>query len=99
MKDRKKMMIMKTKIFFVILEIKNIFAKSQNISVSKGKVSFFIRNNHQDRKRKYPNEEMKVDDSKQNIIEDFNLKIAFLKEKKINTAKEKMKYLMTERIF
>ena len=81
-KDREKMIVMKSKMNVeAIPEIVNIFAKSQNVSVSKGKSPFLMRKDQIDRKRKHPDEEMKNDNDQLKKIEKLNHKVASLEEK------------------
>ena len=79
-----------------IPEIINIFANSQNVSTSKGKSHFLMRDTKKFRKRKLPDEEMKMDDGRQKIIDDLSSKIAILEKILMNIIKEKMNYLVIE---
>ena len=82
LKDREKMIVMKSRMKVeAIPEITNIFAKSQNVSVSKGKSHFLMREIQRDRKRKHPDEESKEDNQQLKKIEELNLKIASLEQK------------------
>ena len=82
LKDREKMIVMKRGMNVeAIPEIVNIFAKSQNVSVSKGKSNFLMRKDQIDRKRKHPDEEMKDDNNQLKKIEELNHKVASLEEK------------------
>ena len=82
LKDRKKMIVMKSRMKVeAIPEIIHIFAKSQNVSVSKGKSHFLMREYQRDRKRKHPDEESKEDNQQLKKIEELNLKIASLEQK------------------
>ena len=82
LKDREKMIVMKSRMKVeAIPEIIHIFAKSQNVSVSKGKSHFLMREYQRDRKRKHPDEESKEDNQQLKKIEELNLKIASLEQK------------------
>ena len=79
-----------------IPEIINIFANSQNVSISKGKSHFLMRDTKKFRKRKWPDEEMKMEDGRQKIIDDLSSKIAILK-KKIDEYNQKEDELLSDR--
>ena len=82
LKDREKMIVMKSKMNVeAIPEIVNIFAKSQNVSVSKGKSHFLMWKDQIDRKRKHTDEVMKDDNDQLKKIEKLNHKVASLEEK------------------
>ena len=97
LKDREKMIVMKSRMKVeAIPEIINIFAKSQNVSVSKGKSHFLMREYQRDRKRKHPDEESKEDSQQLKKIEELNLKIASL-EQKINEYDKREDDLLIDR--
>ena len=82
LKEREKMIVMKSRMRVeTIPEIIIIFAKSQNVSVSKGKSHFLMREYQRDRKRKHPDEESKEDNQQLKKIEALNLNIASLEQK------------------
>ena len=61
------MLVIKLKINIVeIPEIKNIFLNSQNVSLSKLKFHFLLRDSHINRKRKHLKVKMKVDEDQEN---------------------------------
>ena len=75
-----------------IQEIINIFANLQNVSMSK-KSHFLMRDILNFRKRNLPDEEMKMDDERQNIIDDLSKKIPSLRKRLMDIMKEKLNYL------
>ena len=95
LKDREKMIVMKSRLNVeAIPEIVNIFAKSQNVSVSKGKSHFLMRGDQGYWKRKHPDEEMKVDNDQLKIIEELSHKITSLEEKIDDYAKNEHELLL-----
>ena len=79
-----------------IPEIKNIFLKSQNVSLSKGKSHFLLRDSQINRKRKHPEKEMKADEDRYKKIEKLQATIQSL-ENKIDEYKNLQEYLLNDR--
>ena len=76
------MLVMKRKMNIVAIpEIKNIFLKSQNVSLSKGKSHFLLRDSQIYRKRKHPEKEMKADEDRYKKIENCKQPFCHLKIK------------------
>ena len=95
--NREKMLVMNRKRNVVAIpDIKNIFIKSQNVSLSKGKSHFLLRDSQINRKRKHPEEEMKVDEDQYKKIEKLQTTIQSL-ENKIDKYKSQQEDLLNDR--
>ena len=82
LKEREKMIVMKRGMNVVAIpEILNIFAKSNSVSLSKGKSHFLMRDLKSGRKRKHPDEEMKGVDDNDKKIEKMKSTIKSLEDK------------------
>ena len=82
LKDREKMLMLRKKMNVVAIpEIRNIFIKSQNVSLSKGKSHFLLRDSQVGRKRRHPEVEMKVDNDHFHKIEKLQATIESLESK------------------
>ena len=79
-----------------IPEIIRIFAKSQSVSISKGKSRYLMRDARRDLKRKHPEEEMKVDEKYDRNVEKLQSKILSLEEK-INEYETNQNDLLNDR--
>ena len=97
LKEREKMIVMKKRMNVVAIpEIIDIFAKSQNVSISKGKSHYLMRDFKSGIKRKNPEEEMKVDEKWDRNVEKLQTEIIFLKEK-INEYEHNQNDLLNDR--
>ena len=97
LKDRQKLIVMKSRLNVVAIpEIISIFSKSQNVSISKGKSRFLMRDYQVGRKRKHPDEEMKEDIDHSKKIDELKTTIRSL-EFKIDEYEKTQDELLTDR--
>ena len=88
---------MKSRLNIVVIpEIISIFSKSQNVSISKGKSYFLMRDYQVGRKRKHPDEKMKEDIDHSKKIDELKTTIRSL-EFKIDEYEKTQDELLTDR--
>ena len=97
LKSRERKLVMKSKLNVVAIpEIIKIFAKSQNVSISKGKSHFLMRDCQLGRKRKHPDEEMKDEVNQSAKVNELQKTIKSL-EFKIDEYEKRQDDLLSDR--